>query len=50
MQYFFKEILSLLAFPVFLYFGTFYLIVLSGTAETFVHHVLSYIGHGAVLL
>ena len=39
---FFTKSIILLAFPVFLYFGEIPLTVLSGTAETSVHHVLSY--------
>ena len=39
---FFTKSIILLAFPVFLYFGKIPLTVFSGTAETSVHHVLSY--------
>ena len=39
---FFTKSIILLAFPVFLHFGKIPLTVLSGTAETSVHHVLSY--------
>ena len=38
---FFTKSIILLAFHVFLYFGKIPLTVLSGTAETSVHHVLS---------